>query len=260
MIISHEVPISMLEKSKDFNDYDYCLLHLLIHDDYKEFYKKSSQEGRKVMLDNSLFELGDAMSPEHLIDGCNEIEPYWYIVPDCANDKETTIARFEDWKKNYQKEAYGLPMGVVQGSTFEDLISCYAYMSNNAAKVAIPFLSSAYQKMFPGITNPLEKASVGRSFLIRTLMQRGIWRYDIPCHILGSTLPGEFADPIYAKYIESLDSSCPIVNGFEGISITRDMDTKPSTKLNQLINATPTDEQLQLIEYNVDVFRGICGA
>ena len=27
--VSHEVPINLLEKSKLFNDYDYCLPHLL---------------------------------------------------------------------------------------------------------------------------------------------------------------------------------------------------------------------------------------
>ena len=30
MLISHEVPIELLEKSLEFNDYDYCLLHLIM--------------------------------------------------------------------------------------------------------------------------------------------------------------------------------------------------------------------------------------
>ena len=39
MQISHEVPISLLKKSKDFNDYDYCLLHLLEKPEYKKYYE-----------------------------------------------------------------------------------------------------------------------------------------------------------------------------------------------------------------------------
>ena len=103
MQISHEVPISLLKKSKDFNDYDYCLLHLLEKPEYKKYYKEAAKEGRKVLLDNSLFELGDAMDPKTLCKATNEIKPYWYVVPDCLNDMQTTIDRFEDWKKNYQK-------------------------------------------------------------------------------------------------------------------------------------------------------------
>ena len=36
MKISHEVPFCLLEKSREFNDYDYCLPHLL---DQNEEYK-----------------------------------------------------------------------------------------------------------------------------------------------------------------------------------------------------------------------------
>ena len=32
MLISHESPISMLEKSRDYNDYDYALVHLFEED------------------------------------------------------------------------------------------------------------------------------------------------------------------------------------------------------------------------------------
>lgn len=39
MLVSHEVPLSLLEKSRSFNDYDYALVHLLeIYPAYKQFY------------------------------------------------------------------------------------------------------------------------------------------------------------------------------------------------------------------------------
>jgi hypothetical protein len=38
MKISHEVPRCLLNNSREFNDYDYCLPHLLDQDEeYKEF-------------------------------------------------------------------------------------------------------------------------------------------------------------------------------------------------------------------------------
>lgn len=39
MLVSHEVPLSLLEKSRTFNDYDYALVHLFeIYPAYKQFY------------------------------------------------------------------------------------------------------------------------------------------------------------------------------------------------------------------------------
>ena len=52
MQISHEVPIALLKKSKDFNDYDYCLLHLLEKPEYKKYYEECLQ--RKSAEDCSL--------------------------------------------------------------------------------------------------------------------------------------------------------------------------------------------------------------
>ena len=63
MLVSHEVPISLLKYSQNFNDYDYCLLHLTYdHQEYKNYYIDAIKKGRKVLLDNSLFELGDSLS------------------------------------------------------------------------------------------------------------------------------------------------------------------------------------------------------
>lgn len=260
MLISHEVPISILEKSKEFNDYDYCLLHLLIRPEYMEFYKKASQEGRKVLLDNSLFELGDSMSPDRLLWGINEIQPFWYVVPDAMNDTEKTIERFEDWKKNYKSKAYGLAMGVVQGETFDQLVRCYKYMAANADKVAIPFLATAYQNMFPDVENPLERAAMGRNYLIKHLMATGAWRFDVPVHILGATLPGEFADPVYRKYIETMDSSCPITNAMSGKLINPNTSEKPEVRIGDILESTPSDDQMNAIIHNVEMFRKICEA
>ena len=56
MLISHEVPKCLFEKSLDFNDYDYALVHLFDEDpEYLEFYKNSLKNGRHVLLDNSIF-------------------------------------------------------------------------------------------------------------------------------------------------------------------------------------------------------------
>ena len=67
MLVSHESPISILDKSKDYNDYDYALVHLFeTHPKYYNFFKESIKLGREVLLDNSIFELGESFEPGKL--------------------------------------------------------------------------------------------------------------------------------------------------------------------------------------------------
>ena len=57
MKISHELPLSLLHHSYEWNDYDYCLPHLL--DKYKQynlFFQKSRKDKRFIIMDNGLFE------------------------------------------------------------------------------------------------------------------------------------------------------------------------------------------------------------
>lgn len=262
MKISHEVPISMLKESEKFNDYDYCLLHLLENEDYRGYYVAASTKGRKVLLDNSLFELGDAMSPEKLIEGSNIVEAYWYVVPDALNDANLTISRFDNWLNNhYDKEAYGLSIGVVQGDTWQDMVECYAYMSNKADKVAIPaIMATPFLRLFPGENiSDLERSMLGRQMFIRELMAKGIWNYDKPHHLLGATLAREFKDPIYNKIIDTIDTSNPIVAGIKGLKYGADgLDEKPKVKLCDLIDYQPDAATKEIIDFNVKTFRNIC--
>lgn len=47
MKISHETPMCLLEDSRKFNDYDYCLPHLLDEEPkYLEYFQKAKKEGR----------------------------------------------------------------------------------------------------------------------------------------------------------------------------------------------------------------------
>ena len=65
MLISHETPTSLLEESLSYNSYDYALVHLIPENKkYHDFYFDCVNKGRHVLLDNSLFELGESYDPE----------------------------------------------------------------------------------------------------------------------------------------------------------------------------------------------------
>ena len=87
--ISHEVPLQLLEKSKQFNDYDYCLPHLLDqYPEYEAYFRRSKKEGRNLIMDNSLHELGEAYDTSRLLYWISELEPDEFIVPDVWENAE----------------------------------------------------------------------------------------------------------------------------------------------------------------------------
>ena len=59
--VSHESPIALLPESIKYNDYQYCLVHLMEEqEEYKEWFLEKFQAKvphGEILLDNSIFEL-----------------------------------------------------------------------------------------------------------------------------------------------------------------------------------------------------------
>ena len=103
MLVSHETPISILDHSRNYNDYDYALVHLFdTHPKYYNFFKSSLNLGREVMLDNSIFELGTAFDSEKFADYVRELKPTYYIIPDVLEECDATIASYYHFTQDYQ--------------------------------------------------------------------------------------------------------------------------------------------------------------
>ena len=61
--IAHEAPMSIFDKVQQLTDYDYCLVHLMDElPEYKELFFKAKEQGREIILDNSIFELGKSFN------------------------------------------------------------------------------------------------------------------------------------------------------------------------------------------------------
>ena len=255
--ISHEVPLKTLEESRNFNDYDYCLLHLALkYPSYKQFYIDSVQMGREVLLDNSLFELGDSLPLEKVAQGVIDIQPEWVVVPDCLNNAQKTMSRFKEWM-SYYKDLKVKTIGVVQGASEEELIACYKFMSNYADKIAFPFASNSFNS--PN-SNLLQARSEGRQRLISKLVEEGIWNYNKPHHLLGCSLAKEFTYPLYQEVISSIDTSNPIVAAINHLRYGAEgLNTKPLVMLCDLSEYILSEEEHDLMLYNIQIFRKLCG-
>ena len=183
--VSHESPINMLKnKSREYNDYDYALVHLFEDNpEYFNYFKQSLRDGRKVYLDNSIFELGVSFDPIKYQEWIYELQPTYYIIPDVLENATGTIRQLFEWKDmlhgGYQDpddgkahEGYSQPdekqqqvniklesiskiktIGVVQGRDWHDLVECYQVMSKMVDMIAISFDYSYYLHTGVGLNN-----------------------------------------------------------------------------------------------------------
>ena len=258
MKISHESPLCMLEKSREYNDYDYALVHLFEENkEYYNFFKESLKQGRNVILDNSIFELGTAFDSDRYAYWIKELRPTEYIIPDVLEDTLGTMDNALDFKEKYS-DLPGRSIGVVQGKSYEDLVNCYQYLDKviDVDKIAISFDYSYYLELCPH-PNKWMAYAMGRVQTLSRLSEDGIINEAKPHHLLGCALPIEFL--FYREgfdWIESLDTSNPVVHALRDITYEYGgLVSKQSVKLVDLLHTVPDDEQIAYMDWNIELFR-----
>ena len=256
--------MSLLPQSRKYNDYDYALVHLFeTNEEYYEFFKTSITLGRKVILDNSIFELGTAFDPKLYLFWIKRLKPTEYIIPDALEDCLQTMDNALDWKENFLPlvDVGTKSIGVVQGKNYNELVQCYQYMNDiiNVDKIAISFDYSYYLEVCSH-PNKWMSYTLGRVQTLTRLQDDGIINKDKPHHLLGCALPIEFF--FYREgfdWIESVDTSSPIVHGLLDIVYEPGgLVNKKSIKLVDLIDSIPTPEQVDKINWNLSVFKSYC--
>lgn len=257
----HEAPKCMFELVQKHTDGDYALVHLFEEDcEYYNMFRQAIADGREVILDNSVFELGEAFDSERFAWWVRRLEPTWYIVPDVLEDGPATCKRFFEFIEKYP-DLPGKRIGVAQGKDLDELIECYKAIEPYCDMVAISFDYSWYAD-WSTLDNKWEQLCVGRQRVLWHMYEKGIINTNKPHHLLGVALPQEmrlYRDMqrlgVY-NWIYSVDTSNPIVHGIKGIEYEeRGLDDKESQKLYTLINEyVPVDVRVSAI-YNVQMFR-----
>jgi len=264
MRIAHESPLCIFDEVQAATDYDYALVHLYEENpEYLAKFEKAIQDGRHVILDNSVFELETAFDSERFLYWINKTKPTEYIIPDVLEDSYSTIVKLGEWKTLYEGrvETGSKTIGVVQGRNYDDIVWCYDHMKDLVDKIAISF---DYSFMCPDtITDPEQRCHAfmrGRGMLLKDMLKDGVIDISKPHHLLGAFLPQEFK--FYREYdwIDTIDTSNPVV---AGINNTRyhsvfGLNTKEKTKLIEYMNDELTSEQKEAIFYNIETFRGFC--
>lgn len=256
MKVSHEIPIAYLEASLEFNDYDYLLPHLYDqYEEYREFFNK--HRDRYTIMDNSLHELGVPYSKGRMISIIEDIRPNEFIVPDEWEDSIKSMRNAKEWSFIELPEGVK-KMAVVQGKTFGEIIKCYqTYKWLGYTKIAFSYGASYYNNMFPHPNKDIGKA-LGRQLVISKMIDMGIICKTDEIHLLGCSLPQEF---LYYKDIEqvkTIDTSNPIMAAFDGTMYEYwGLDSKPKTKIDEVINLDFDSQVFTRILWNADSFKTI---
>lgn len=241
-LISHEVPLGMLEMSRSFNDYDYALVHLFKDNpEYFNFFVKSVAMGRRVYLDNSLYELGEAFDMKEYAYWIEILKPTHYIIPDTFWDSKATIEQAMEWMTkygNYNIDPKIKKIGVAQGSTYAEIKNSYKFLSAFCDCIAFTFkfaptmmtdpdlnLSEFLEKLhvkYPGIDisgedlTPEDKQAACRYLVLKKLDDEGIIDYSKEHHLLGLQNTTLLYEACRFPWVTSIDTSNPVINGFRG--------------------------------------------
>ena len=263
MKIAHEAPISIFPTIQRMTDYDYALVHLFESNMvYYRMFKDAVINGREVILDNSIFELGESFDGDTYFKWIEKLQPTWYIIPDILEDTLGTLRKMDKWQAKYITNPAIKTIGVVQGKTYKEIVECYKDIAPRVDKVAISFDYSYYIASTENL-KPINKYAAwmfGRQMLLRNLIDDGIIDTNKPHHLLGCGLPQEFIAYKDYKWIDSVDTSNPIVHGLNGVAYRpTGLDDKISTKLIEYMSEEVTDTQLAIIKDNVTQFRKFCG-
>ena len=255
--ISHEVPRCLLSSSPEFNDYDYCLPHLLdIDEEYKQYFIDARDKGRYVIMDNSLHELGKAYDYDRLLHWVTELKPNEFIVPDVWMRCAQTASQAKYWKQfKYPKNTK--ITAVIQGEDKNQAYLCASLLANlGYKKLCVSYGATWYNDFFPHTNADMGKA-LGRVRFVQGLLKLNQLK-DIKFHLLGCSIPQEFGWYDNNPQIESIDTSNPVMAGLEDTLYSDcGLNSKPKANMNDYFDIDFKKVDYLNIIHNTTKFREI---
>jgi hypothetical protein len=260
ILISHEVPFCLLEKSREFNNFDYMLPHLMDeNEEYRNFFYESKKMGRYIVMDNSLHELGEAYNTARLLLWIDEIKPQEFIVPDVWEDYAASIRNAKQWAKVELPEGVTKVAVVQAKSIYEAGLCVQAYRDLGYKKIAFSYGAEYYHELCPHPNKDLGKA-IGRYMVLSTFQNNKTLLPNDRVHLLGTASPIEFGMYKNMPFVESIDTSNPIMAAIDAMVYTKmGLDRKPMANMNNFQDIDIDEINLGSINYNVEMFRKING-
>lgn len=236
-------PVCFLEKDNNIkNQYskygtrEMALTHLCLEETFKkDFYRERyisymrerSNKGTYLILDNSAFEIGkldstnatgEGLGPELVLKAAELIKPSLVVAQDILLKKDETIDATKEFVK-YCKAKNKLKdfelMGVCQGSTKEEWLTCYEELLKIDEIKVIGFSKISIPICFLG--NQQQSGAITKSRLICTEIVNKTFKNPKRAHLLGGDnyLGFELKNQKKYSWVESNDSSACVWYGMK---------------------------------------------
>lgn len=261
MKIFHEAPIDIFYRVQRMTDGDYALVHLFESSpEYYRLFEHALEKGREVILDNSVFELGEAFDMDKYAEWIRKLSPTYYIVPDSWKNGPKTVDMFFEFIEKYPSLP-GKRIGVAQGLELKDTAACYTAIEPYCDKIAFNLDGSHFWNITSrvGYTPPhCVRMSEGRYLLLHLLLLLDIINTSKPHHLLGCGVPQEMLNYQGPKWswIDSVDTSNPVIHGLQGIRYTPEgLFQKDPTMVCNIMDMKVTDQQWHEVRYNIQKFK-----
>ena len=206
-------------------------------------------------MDNSLHELGHSYDEDRLFHWIGELLPNEFIVPDVWEDRTATLVSAKRWSTIELPEEV-TKVAVVQAKEYSEACDCVSIFKDHHGykKIAFSYGAQYYHDEFPH-PNSLVGKMMGRIMVISKMYNKGYINAKDRIHLLGCALPQEFGYYCDFPFIESIDTSNPIIHGLQGVKYNSlGLLTKSSTKIDQ-IEEEITTERLYDINHNLSRFK-----
>lgn len=260
--ISHEIPKQLFPHHSFINDYPYILGHLLSQAKYPLYYDSEyanfyydllrDKKPEFSILDNSGYELGESIPNELLYELGELYQPSHIVLPDVAFRREETLERTFEYIKAYGKKSKPKFIACIQGQGLKDFHEVYDIYEKEKS---IDIIAVSMCIIPRGNTNLFERVK----YIDDLIWERG--HLTKPLHILGCKHPNEFLHykPTAKVFIHSIDTSAPIVYGWNGVEfgdkgISLDI-KKPTEKLADNLDKQLKPHEVEIIANNVKTMR-----
>lgn len=223
---------------------------------YRAFFHREAQRGAEIIVDNGVFDLGQALPAADLVAAARAVAAREIILPDVMRDGLATIKASDQAAREIRDLCDDFRLCVVlHAAGDQEWFRCYDY-----------FVSSDY---VGAIALPASRRPAPEDQLCRTrwtatryLEDHGMVEDRIVYRLLGLGRTGhlELVEQREHEWIASVDGAAPVILGAMGIAMLPDGPyEKPPTPRIDDLGPIP-EERFDLIRRNIAVVREAAGS
>lgn len=254
-------PINYLDMIPANADFHLTLIHLFENKAYADFYKKKKDRGDFIIVDNSAFEYGEALTKEFLLSTLEKLSfiPDVIVLPDYPNkDYNITVESAYESAKFFQKNYSSICSYMVVPQSEEGDVVGWIKGYEDLCKVPnVSFIGLSIlgiPNAFSSLTGT-DDISFNRMFALAYLQNNNIVDSNIKHHCLGlGSNVRELLFMAQFPFVYSNDSSSAVWHGIQGVrydsTVTGLFSGKSKKSVDFFIERL--DSNVQDIKYNIN--------